>query len=98
MNSGACLALQQGHSKRPVGKRLQREKLEAKRPAVIEVGDKAAWISVVETVVLDSGSILKVKSIRLHDGLGEGNEKEEARSSSKLLTWAIEKLPLIKKQ
>ena len=49
-------------------------------------------------MVLDSGSILKVKSIRFHDGLGKGNEKEEARSSPKLLIWAIEKLPLIKKQ
>lgn len=49
-------------------------------------------------MALDSGSILKVKSIRLHDGLGEGNEREEARSSPKLLTWATEKLPLIKKQ
>ena len=42
MNSGACLALQQGHSECPVGKRLQREKLEAKRPAVIEVRDKGS--------------------------------------------------------
>ena len=37
-------------------------------------------------MVSDFGSILKVGSIRLRDGLGVGNEKEESRSSPKLLT------------
>lgn len=43
---------------------------------------KAIWISMVEMMVSDSDSALKVGSItRLADGLVVGNEKEESRKS-----------------
>lgn len=43
-----------------------------------------AWIHVAEVLVSDSGSILKVKSIKHTDGLDIGNEREESRMSSRL--------------